>query len=155
MMKDSTVVSIEIVHTNCGTHGCGIHFGLERSFYDARHKDGKTFYCPNGHNVSWSNSENDKLRAEKLRLEASVEWERKRVERLNEKLAVEQKKVSVQKGRATRFKNNRDQLRTRIVNGVCPCCNRHFADSKIVQHMETKHPEYVAEARKQPAEEES
>lgn len=39
-----------------------------------------------------------------------------------------------QKAAKTRMKN-------RIANGVCPCCNRHFAN--VQRHIRTKHPEFT------------
>lgn len=137
MSTTSTYATIEIVHVICGTQGCGMHFGLERTLYNARRKDGGHFYCPNGHYVNWSDTENDKLRADKLRLEARLEHVR------NERDDA-QKHASVQMGRATRFKNERDRIKTRIANGVCPCCNRSFQNVK--RHMTTKHPNFVIPA---------
>ena len=130
----NTFVQIEIVDVTCGVPGCGVHFGLERVYHDARRRDGKQFYCPNGHHVAWNESELDKIRAEKLRLESSLDWTRKQRDEA-------QKETITQKQRASRFKNDRDRIKTRVSNGVCPCCNRQFA--QLRQHMSTKHPGYA------------
>jgi hypothetical protein len=37
----------ELVHMTCET--CGVHYGLDSTFDDARSSDLKTFHCPNGH----------------------------------------------------------------------------------------------------------
>lgn len=134
----STLTTVEIVAVNCGAYRCGIWFGLERHFYNARRKDGQKFYCPNGHFVNWSDSENDKLRAEKLRLESSLDYYRGRAQRA-------EKEVVTHKQRASRFKNDRDRIKNRIANGVCPCCNRHFVN--VERHMKTRHPDFKTPGR--------
>jgi hypothetical protein len=42
--------------------------------------------------------------------------------------------AAAQKGQKTRIKN-------RIARGVCPCCNRSFAD--LGAHMQQKHPHFT------------
>ena len=45
--------------------------------------------------------------------------------------------LSAQKGVTTRLKN-------RVQKGVCPCCNRYFA--QLQRHMTTQHPNFAATA---------
>ena len=127
----NTVVSVEIVHMVCGQ--CGTHFGMDRSQYDLCQKRNEHFYCTRGHRRIFIETELDKLRAEKLRLESRLDYVK------GEREAA-RKEVVAQKGRATRFKNDRDRIKLRIANGVCPCCNRHFVN--VERHMATKHPHY-------------
>lgn len=42
---------------------CGVIFAVDRSYLDARKTDLATFYCPNGHGMSYTQSEADRLRA--------------------------------------------------------------------------------------------
>lgn len=51
---------------------------------------------------------------------------------------------------AEHFRKSRDgmkgaltKVKNRISKGVCPCCNRTFAD--LQRHMTTKHPKYASE----------
>ena len=37
----------------CSTQGCGIVFWITKGFDDRRRSDHKTFYCPNGHTMSY------------------------------------------------------------------------------------------------------
>lgn len=134
--SDNVVIMFEY-HT-CAHDGCGITYGITEAFGNRRRKDGNPFYCPNGHSQSYGKSEADRLRAEKLQLESQLEYERKCTQRAYERVEREKKNTATQKGRATRFKNDRDRVLDRIANGVCPCCNRHFVN--VERHMTTQHP---------------
>lgn len=138
-MTENITQVIEIVATSCGV--CGIQFGLDRAFYKQRHADGKVFYCPNGHTIGWGEGEANKLRAEKLELESRLKFTQNRLETVKSERDQEIKKVTIQKGRATRFKNDRNRIMARIANGVCPCCCRHFVN--VERHMKGQHPNYV------------
>lgn len=116
------VDSVEFVTHTCG--GCGVLFGMTREFHDQRKRDRKGWSCVNGcSRVFTGPSEADKLRDE--------------VER--------QRQVAEAEGaRAARLENERDQvarahtkMRARVMNGVCPCCNRTFQN--LLQHMKTEH----------------
>lgn len=136
------LITISFVEQTCCVKGCGVEFAVTAAFDKQRIEKKDTFYCPNGHAQHYcGQTEADKFRAEKLRLEASVEWERSRVRRLEEKNAAERLATRAQKGRATRFKNERDTIRKRIANGVCPCCNRHFTN--VMRHIAGQHPNFV------------
>lgn len=47
---------------------CDVNFGLTQRFWKERQEDGRTFYCPNGHPVSFHDTELDRLRRENQRL---------------------------------------------------------------------------------------
>jgi hypothetical protein len=46
---------------NCTT--CGIAFAMPQDFRDARLRDKKTFHCPNGHSLSYTQNEEDRLKS--------------------------------------------------------------------------------------------
>lgn len=113
---------------------CGVHFALERDYSAKRGKDGKQFHCPNGCKLAFGPSEvqelKDKLARERARhdqTEARLRDERQSHEHTGRQLIA-------QRGATTRIKR-------RIGKGVCPCCNRTFAD--LTRHMNTKHPNYA------------
>lgn len=113
----------------CGD--CHIWFALETHFLKRLQQEGTAFFCPNGHRISYGNNEFAKVKAEKLRLESQLEYERDRRARA-------EKEVIVNKGRATRFKNERDKVARRAHNGTCPYCSRTFA--RMQSHIRSKHP---------------
>lgn len=88
-----------------------------------------TFCCPYcGTTQGWFNdSEVDVL---KRKLDA---------ERRGKELAQRQAKNAINKARAEKAAKTR--IKNRIKNGVCPCCNRTFAN--LHAHMKKQHPDYV------------
>lgn len=99
---------------------CGVMFGMTAEMDSNRHKDKKSFYCPNGHGQVYCQSTEEKLRKR-------LEREQGRVQEL------EQQKHRVQ----AQYK----RIRKRIKNGVCPCCNRSFQN--LANHMKSQHPEFA------------
>jgi hypothetical protein len=108
---------------------CGVRFWLTSRQDECRRQDKRAFYCPNGHPSSYTESEADKVRAEL----AKVRLERDRLKQneawLEDRIAASRKEA--------------ERLRKRAAAGVCPCCNRSFANLK--RHMSGKHAGYVAE----------
>lgn len=119
----SVNVLVTIQDTSCGV--CGIQFGLEQSFMSNRRKDGKWFFCPNGHEIHWVPGKSDK---QKL-TEANAALQAKD----------DQLRTAIREGDQARQETLR--IRQRIANGVCPCCTRSFGDLR--RHMSTQHPDYA------------
>lgn len=125
---------------------CGVNHAVpqdlrdfqRRQFHDGR--DVTSIYCPLGH----QHQPAGKTKAER---------ERERAEQaencmVRERAAREQAQASerAQRAAATRARNERNKDRTRVANGVCPCCNRTF--KQLARHMKSKHPEFVKEPTK-------
>lgn len=127
---------------------CFMKFLVPKGFSARRQQDKRSFYCPNGHSMSYRESEADRLKAQLLQQqqatraaeERAAKEERWRREAREEARHLE-KRLAAQRGVTTRLKN-------RVANGVCPCCNRTFAN--LAAHMKTKHKGFVVE--KVPAE---
>lgn len=127
----------ELVLVDAGC--CGIQFGMPRRFYDARLKDGATWYCPNGHprcyNKGKSKAERDleQAKAEAIRLQARLDQERATSESLR-------RSRSALKGQVTK-------ARTRAARTQCPVgdCKRTFAPTNMQRHVETEHPHWHPE----------
>jgi hypothetical protein len=119
-----------LVVTSCW---CGIGVAIPEELYDLarRHKD-KTVYCPLGHTFVYSNTTEEQLEETKRKLASEQRRRRATAELLNH----EERSHAATKGHVTR---KRKQLE-RVVAGVCPCCNRSFADLR--RHMQAKHPEF-------------
>lgn len=99
---------------------CGVIFAVDRSYLDARKTDLATFYCPNGHGMSYTQSEADRLRAALTAARDQL-------------AAANRRNVNLQE------KSRRE--RTRVGNGVCPCCQRSFGN--LARHMAGQHPEWA------------
>jgi hypothetical protein len=117
-------VKIETCYT------CKMEFGMSDSFYDTalRMKEKLNFYCPAGHLQHYCTGEIelDKMRRERDRLQ-------QRVAERDDRVAELQRSNAATRGQVTKIKN-------RVANGVCPCCNRTFAN--LMNHMKSKHPDY-------------
>ncbi len=112
-----------------GCASCGVDFAVPVHFINMRRQDKKTFYCPNGHVLSFTESEVDRLKRELEGVKNSLQFAR------DGKARVE-KSLIAQKAQTTKARNQLE----RVGNGVCPCCNRTFQN--LMRHMSTKHPDF-------------
>ena len=128
-IQETIWTSERLVSHQC--KGCGIWFGMPEGFVANRKRDGQTWYCPNGHPWVWNNTDAKKI----ADLESDVARLRDNAEFWKSREATAQRRVSAAKGQVTKIKN-------RIANGVCPCCNRHFAN--VERHMKNQHPDFSA-----------
>lgn len=126
--NDLQVVRV-ITHVTCPE--CGVPYGLAEEFRAAREKDHRNWFCPNGHSLWFSDQDE---RAEAVRLKDQLDRQRVRETALRDQLDSTERSRRAYKGKVT-------QIKRRVGRGVCPCCNRTFAD--LGRHMEGQHPEYA------------
>lgn len=116
--------TVQYEYMHCGE--CDMDFAVPDEFYKKRKEDGERWYCPRGHCRVFRDS--DLERTKKALNEAQLR---------NNKLATE---LMNARNEADKVKKAKRKLEVRIEKGVCPCCNRTFAN--IQRHMATKHPEF-------------
>lgn len=120
------------VDVRCGE--CDLVFAVPKAWYDAvavRRENGGNFWCPNGHSRRFTGkSEAEKLRDELAREKHRAEQAQADAEQQRRRVAFRDRQLAARKGQVTK-------MRKRIERGVCPCCNRYFAD--LHRHMESKH----------------
>lgn len=109
---------------------CGCEFGMPKVFVSARRNDKRSFYCPNGHSLSFKECEVDRLRRER--------------DRLKQREAMLEDEARAARERAEKAESATKRLKKKAAAGSCPCCKRTFAN--MARHMQTKHPEFKAEA---------
>jgi hypothetical protein len=116
---------------------CGTWFAMEATLREQRIHDGKSFHCPNGHPMVFSENDSAKLRKARTELERAnaradrnARWLREEEERRQ----ASERSASALRGVVTRTKR-------RVGNGTCPCCNRTF--QQLARHMHAKHPDYA------------
>lgn len=129
MGAQTITAEVTLQATSCAA--CGIQFAAPDWFIRARVSDGKTLYCPNGHDLAWHETDADRLR---------------------KKLDEQTREATRQAARATQAQQERDAANAmrieaerklkRVQSGVCPCCSRTFQD--LQRHMVTKHPQMKA-----------
>lgn len=125
----NTETTVELVPHTCGE--CGVTFAFSREFHDARKADHQSWYCPNGHSRMFTG----KNRAEQL--EAELEASRRIARNERERRERAERQRSAARGQVTKIKR-------RVGRGVCPCCNRTFAD--LGRHMAGQHPDFAESA---------
>ena len=110
---------------------CGIEYAAPKTFMEECRKDPTIFFhCPNGHGRHFTESEADKFRKERDRLQQRLAQKDDEIRDLENR-----RRAAV--GQVTKLKN-------RIGHGVCPCCNRTFQN--LSRHMASEHPTFAAEA---------
>lgn len=114
---------------------CHVPFGIPQQWQDSLRESHATFYCPAGHGQHYngkSDLEKAQERAARLERQVANREEDLRSERASHELTERRRRAA--KGQLTKTKK-------RIANGVCPCCNRTFAD--LGRHMAGQHPDYA------------
>lgn len=126
--KTITMVTVSCVR-------CGVVFGMPSDLNQAFIDDpSKSFHCPNGHSQHYSTSSLDRLKKE---LKAANERAAHQAHmRQFAEEAQRRSEIELKKNK-TKFRN----IKTRVANGICPCCNRTFVN--LQRHMHTKHPEFI------------
>lgn len=128
---------------------CGIIFGLESRHQTELRRSHKTFWCPGCGSRLHYDSETDAEREARLRKAAEDKLVRERASFDQERARLKEI-VNLKESQRRAEKGAKTKLKKRVAAGVCPCCNRTF--SQLSRHMETKHPEYVEQAKSEPVE---
>lgn len=119
-------------------HKCSIKYGVPDYWLTTRKEDGNTIWCPNGHTAAYGvEGEADRLRRERDKLKQDIAYWEDNSQRQRETIEAERRTASALRGQITKLKK-------RASAGVCPCCNRTFA--QLRNHMRTQHPEYIVES---------
>lgn len=93
-------------------------------------------HCPLGHSfIPGKHTEIDRLRDELARARHREEQAAAARDVAWLTVRLRDRQIAARKGQLTRLKN-------RVGNGVCPCCNRYFAN--LHRHMDKQHPEWRA-----------
>lgn len=119
---------------------CGVAFFIPK-FLDQmiRSHKGQSFYCPNGHSMSYREGD-----VERLKRELNAARQREETIRKQTETALFERDVA--RAAVTSAEKTQRRLRKRIAAGVCPCCHRTV--SQMARHMKTKHPEFEKEPAK-------
>lgn len=123
-------VTAQLVTEEC--FKCGVMFAIPtdlRNYLLADHS--REFFCPNGHGQVYGG----KTEAEK---------QRERAERLALQLANRDEDLRCARAQVAATKGQVTKLKKRVANGVCPCCNRSFAN--LGRHMAGQHPDYETQS---------
>lgn len=134
-MADTIMVNGDVHRVmQCGT--CGVWHTFPNTIWDHCYREGGHWTCPNGHSRGWAQGaekeEKAVLRRERDRLAQDAA-------RLHDEIAEQNRKIA-------EIQKKYQQVRQRAVSGVCPCCNRTFAN--VQRHMASKHKNVVPLSQK-------
>jgi predicted RNA-binding Zn-ribbon protein involved in translation (DUF1610 family) len=120
-------IAAEVVLELVNCPNCGVIFGLPQEMQHELRQTGNSFYCPNGHALSYRDSEVSRLK-KKLR-------ERdKYIDDLRGDLMLTERRRRAAKGQLTKWRN-------KLAQGACVCCGQVVLD--LAQHMAEAHPDFV------------
>ena len=116
---------------------CGIIHGIPKDFLDYRRQDGQPFYCPNGHSLSYHETEEDRQRKRAQAAERRAAAATDTADRWRANAETERRSAIAYKGHLTR-------ARKRIANGVCPVpgCKRSGFD-RVMAHIASQHADWL------------
>lgn len=121
---------LDLFVSDCPT--CSVIFGIPVDLEQRRREDHRPFYCPNGHNLSFTGP---------TAAEKEARQQKERAERLYASLQAERDQAEAARRDSAQAKASEVRLRWRVGNGVCPCCQRTFP--ALAAHVANKHPEFV------------
>lgn len=124
-MKLTETITTNFYITDCAS--CGVRFAITERLEKERREDGHSFYCPNGHSLSFGGGEVARLKKQKAALEFQLADAR----------TVYRDEVAAREKVEEKLK----RTKKRIANGACPCCHRQFVN--LHRHMAGKHPDYT------------
>lgn len=116
-------------------------YGIEHTYYHGCREQGGGWHCPKCMNsISWRGE------TDNMKLKRQLEAAEREKQRLRDAALYQQERKNEALAEAEHFRKSRDgmkgalrKLKLRVGRGVCPCCNRTFAD--LARHMQSKHPE--------------
>lgn len=115
---------------------CFVRFGVPIGFVARRRADKRDFWCPNGHGMSYTESELDKVRRERDRLAQKISEKDDEIRTANDRIERTERRLSAAAGHVTKLKN-------KAARGECPCCHKSFV--QLWTHMRKEHKGFLAE----------
>jgi hypothetical protein len=128
--------STTLTKISCGE--CHIPFAVPSDLHETLVQTGRLFWCPNGHKIGYSETENDRLKKQ-------LSTVRDLRDVLSAQLTHSEDQRRAAERSAAAFKGQATRLRKRSAAGVCPVpeCHRHFEN--LARHMSAKHPGFSSE----------
>lgn len=114
---------------------CGIQYAVDAVVMNYKEKlpvtdENRSWHCPNGHSLIYTESLADKYRRD--------------ADRLRQQLAQRDDEIRSERRRAEKAEKATRLLKKRTAAGTCPCCQRTF--SNMSTHMRKQHPDFVKDA---------
>lgn len=130
----SVSFNVKLAVISCGS--CGGTYAINEHFRQQCWEQGSSWTCPYC-KCGWGYSNDNENARLKKKVEELQANQARTLSRLNEEVSRSNHLTIQLKGTKTRLTN----VKKRVANGVCPCCNRTFVN--LQRHMHTKHPDYT------------
>lgn len=131
----------ELTAIHCGD--CGGIYAINERYRKEKHDKGGGWNCPYC-KCSWGFfGETETQKQERLRKEAEERLARERAAFDQEKASLRDS-LAFTESRRRAEKGAKTKLKKRAANGLCPCCNRYFAN--VHRHIQNQHPAFGATA---------
>jgi hypothetical protein len=134
-MRWQDTIDAEVVLETMACVHCGVPFAFPRDLIRELRRNGRAFYCPNGHQQGWWESDADRLRKRLRAAELRAEAEAAALDAARKTLTLERRQHAATKGQLTKERN-------RAGVGVCPVDGCHRSFTNLKRHMTAKHPGY-------------
>ena len=124
---------------------CKEPFMLHPETDAALQRSGHTFHCPWGHPQVYAQgpTEAEKLRQQLAEAEKRVQTAKQNEAYYEDRLRAETTQREYAQNQARAYKGVATRVKNRVGKGVCPCCNRTFAN--LHRHMAGQHPTFAAD----------
>jgi len=119
---------------------CMIEFAITTGADFRCKQEGKDFYCPNGHSLSYGKSEADRLRDTLAAKDRELEIEASNKKWYADRLASEQASHRRTVNQLNGTRGALTRVKRRVSAGRCPCCSNQFKD--LERHMKNQHPKW-------------
>lgn len=129
MTDREITANVDMIVLACGD--CGATFAVPKTVDLLRRRDGKTWYCPNGHARHYGNSELGKLKAALVKESARRAEEESRADSRLACARRLERRLSATQAVITRMKR-------RIIAGRCVVCGKSVSDQ--TDHIAEQHP---------------
>lgn len=129
-MGQALELPVTLTSIDCGE--CGGTYAINERFRQSKWEQGGGWYCPYCQ-CGWGYFKDNELARTKKALEAEKARKDAALSRANE----------AEQNLAQALRREK-RVKTRLVNGTCPCCKRTF--KQLANHMARKHPDYAHEA---------
>lgn len=127
-------LGVELTVVNCGE--CGGSYAINERYHQQAREKGTSWTCPYC-KCGWGFSGNGEIQ----RLRKQVETEQAARVRAQERAQRYEERAEHERRRAMGFKGALTKVKNRVSKGVCPCCQRTFAN--LHQHMTKQHPTWA------------
>lgn len=121
---------------------CGIQTGCDQSYMARLRERKKSFFCLNGHSLSFNPQGDDAIKSKLALVEKQLLAKTRQLEMSEAETEEARRRSDALAKSLASTKSTLERTKKRAAAGVCPCCNRSF--EVLHRHMQSQHPDYVA-----------